>query len=132
MFAFKLRVYNFCNCSSDFFVMLAVIEVVVVVHVVVKFFSRYHGSSSSIKCHVYHQDEMRELSLVHGFNKPNRPSDQLSIKKRIRQLKYHQVGGRRHTPVVCTESREHYTSHYPSNEKKQPTNYSYQPVPIDR
>ena len=40
---------------------------------------RYHGSSSSIKCHVYHH-----------------------------------VGGRRHTPVVCNESREPHTSHYTS------------------
>ena len=40
---------------------------------------RYHGSSSSIKCHVYHH-----------------------------------VGGRRHTPVVCTESREDHSSPYPS------------------
>ena len=58
------------------------------------FFSiRYHGSSSSIKCHVYHH-----------------------------------VGGRRHTPVVCNESREPHTSHYPSRPvtQKQPTNYSYQ------
>ena len=40
---------------------------------------RYHGSSSSIKCHVYHH-----------------------------------VGGRRHTPVACNESREPHTSHYTS------------------
>ena len=46
-----------------------------------KFFSsiRYHGPSSSIKCHVYHL-----------------------------------IGGRRHTRVVCNESREPHTSHYPS------------------
>ena len=42
---------------------------------------RYHGSSSSIKCNVYHH-----------------------------------VGGgfRRHTPVVCNETREPHTRHYPS------------------
>ena len=54
-----------------------------------------NGSSSSIKCHVYHH-----------------------------------VGGRRHTPVVCNESREPHTSHYASTPvtKKQPTNYSNQPL----
>ena len=36
---------------------------------------------------------------------------------------YHHVGGRRHTPVVCNESRKPHTSHYPSNENKQPTNF---------
>ena len=47
----------------------------------VLFFSsiRYHGSSSSIKCHVYHHVERR-----------------------------------RHTPVVCNESREPHASHNPS------------------
>ena len=50
-----------------------------------------------------------------------------SIKFRV----YHHVGGRRLTPVVCNESREPHTSHYPSRpvtKKKQPTNYSYQPL----
>ena len=56
-------------------------------------FIRYHGSSSSIKCHVYHH-----------------------------------VGGRRHTPVVCNEKRGPHTSHYTSNKKKQPTDYSNQPL----
>ena len=31
---------------------------------------------------------------------------------------YHHVGGRRHTPVVCNESREPHTSHYPSRGHK--------------
>ena len=44
------------------------------------FFSiRYHRSSSSITCHMYHH-----------------------------------VGGRRHTPVVCSDKREPHTSHYTS------------------
>ena len=30
---------------------------------------------------------------------------------------YHHVGGRRHTRVVCDESREPHTSRYPSNKK---------------
>ena len=29
---------------------------------------------------------------------------------------YHHVGGRRHTPLVCNERREPYTSHYPSRQ----------------
>ena len=49
---------------------------------------RYHGSSSSIKCHVYHH-----------------------------------FGGRRHTPVVCNESREPHTSHYTSNKKNFKTRF---------
>ena len=59
------------------------------------FFSsiRSHGSSSSIKCHVYHH-----------------------------------VGGRRHTPVVCNESREPHTSHYTSRPVTIKTNYSNQPL----
>ena len=66
--------------------------------IITNFFSsiRYHGSSSSIKCHVYHH-----------------------------------VGGRRHTPVVCNESRGPHTSHYtsrPFTKKKQPTDYSNQPL----
>ena len=36
---------------------------------------------------------------------------------------YHHVGGRRHTPVICNESREPHTSHYPSSKKKQPTQW---------
>ena len=38
--------------------------------------------------------------------------------------------GRRHTPVVCNESREPHTSHYTSRPvtKTQPTNYSNQPL----
>ena len=36
---------------------------------------------------------------------------------------------RRHTPVVCNESRESHDSHYPSRPvTKNPTDYSYQPL----
>ena len=59
------------------------------------FFSiRYHGSSSPIKCQVYHH-----------------------------------VGGRRHTPVVCNESREPHTSHYTSRPvSKKTTNKLLKPA----
>ena len=61
--------------------MMTSIFVKVCTPISIYFFSsiRYHGSSSSIKCHVYHH-----------------------------------VGGRRHTPLVCNESREPHTSHYTS------------------
>ena len=38
--------------------------------------------------------------------------------------------GRRHTPMACNASRESHTTHYPSNKKKQPTNYPHQRLPV--
>ena len=67
-------------------------KILVIIFFSAYFSIRYHGSWSSIKCHVYHH-----------------------------------VGGKRHTRV-CNENKEPHTSHYPSNQKKQPTNYSYQPL----
>ena len=52
----------------------------------------------------------------------------LGFSSSIKCIVCHRVGGRRHTPVVCNERRKPQTSHYPSNNKNQPTKYSHQPL----
>ena len=41
-------------------------------------------------------------------------SDIMDLRHQIKCHVFHHVGGKRHTPVVCNESREPHTSHYPS------------------
>ena len=56
---------------------------------------RYHGSSSSIKCH----EKPNQISCIFVINRVPCVSS---------------CWGRRHTHVVCNESREYHTRHYPS------------------